>query len=591
MLRTEIYIPVRRRDIVFGVVFSLFLILIARFYYLQIYKYEQYNAVAEANRIRMVSSPAPRGNIVDREGKVLAANTSIYAISVIRDELIDEDVQLNMIADYLDREKDTLRYNLKKYFQGRFLPALIARNVSIRELSLIEEHRNELPGVLSTKLPMRFYPKVENLRASHVLGYLREINSNDIKDNSKSHNYSLGDYHGYQGLEKYYEEYLRGVKGVEYRQVDALGREVGELANKGPILSKPGNKLILTIDSSLQAMVESLLNGFKGAAVIMNSETGEILAIASKPDFDLTDFTAGMDSKKWRLYSADLDQPLFNRAVLGLYPPGSSIKLITAIAALQRGKVDKNWAVQCNGNYEFGDSFFGCWKEEGHGKVNLSRAIVESCNIYFYQLVQKLDIDTLAQFARLFGFGELTGIDLPEENSGLFADRAYMNKKYGKWGWAEGSLLHLSIGQGDVLVTPLQMASFISTLATKGKRVQPRLTKDVEEVNSMNVSLKPSTWQTVHDMVFDVVNNVKGTAFDPHLARSKIKVFGKTGTAENPHGEPHAWFVGFAKDNKETLSIAIVIENGGTGGSIAAPIATTLIKSYFDINERDTPLD
>ena len=589
MLKTEIYIPARRRDMAFGVVFLLFLTLIARFYYLQVYKYDQYNAVAEANRIRVVSSPAPRGNIVDREGKVLAANTSIYTVSIIRDELIDEDVQLNMIAGYLDREKDTLRYNLKKYFQGRFLPALIARNVSIRELSLIEEHRNELPGVLSTKLPIRFYPNVEILRASHVLGYLREINSNDI-NNSKNLNYSLGDYHGYQGLEKYYEEYLRGIKGVEYRQVDALGREVGELLNKGPILSKPGNELILTIDSSLQAMVESLLNGIKGAAVVMNAETGEILAIASKPDFDLTDFTSGMDSEKWRLYSADLDQPLFNRAVLGLYPPGSSIKLITAIAALQRGKVDKSWVVQCNGNYEFGDRSFGCWREEGHGKVNLSRAIVESCNIYFYQLVQKLDIDTLAQFARLFGFGELTGIDLPEENSGLFADRDYMNKKYGKWGWAEGSLLHLSIGQGDVLVTPLQMASFISTLATKGKRVEPRLVKDVEEINSMNVSLKPSTWEAVHEMVFDVVNNPKGTAFDLDLARSKIKVFGKTGTAENPHGEPHAWFVGFAKDNKQILSISIIIENGGTGGSTAAPIATALIKNYFGINKRNLPV-
>ncbi|MBF89141.1 MAG: penicillin-binding protein 2 [Candidatus Marinimicrobia bacterium] len=581
MLKTEIYIPVRRRDIAFGVVLSLFIILIVRFYYLQIYKYEQYSAVAEANRIRMISSPAPRGNIVDRNGKIIAANTSIYAVSVIRDELIDEDVQLNMIAKYLNRGEETLKNNLDKYFQGRFLPALIARNVSISEISLIEEHNNELPGVISTKLPIRFYPN-KKIRASHILGYLREINSIDII-NTRGRNYSLGDYHGYQGIEKYYEEYLKGVKGVEYRQVDALGREVGEIVSKQPILAKPGNKLILTIDSSLQELIESLLNEHKGAAVIMNANSGEILAIASKPDFDLTDFTAGMGSKKWKSYSMDPDRPLFNRSVLGLYPPGSSMKLVTAIAVLQRGRAEKNLVADCNGNYEFGDRTFGCWKEDGHGRVNLSRAIIESCNIYFYQVVQKLDIDTLAKFAKLFGFGKFTGIDLPEENSGLFADRNYMNKKYGRWGWAKGSLLHLSIGQGDVLVTPLQMASFISTIATKGNVVIPRLRMGIEKVNSMNVQLNSSTWDKIHDMMYDVVNDVKGTAYDSHLARSKIKVYGKTGTAENPHGDPHAWFVGFAKDNNEIISISIVIENGGTGGSTAAPIASKIIKNYFDL--------
>ena len=397
----------------------------------------------------MVTQPAPRGNILDRKGEILAANQSIYAISVIKDELIDEDVQMDMMEKYLDRDKRDLQQNLKKYYQGRFLPALIARNVSIAKLSLIEEHKNELPGVFSTKLPVRFYPNVKNVRASHILGYLREINNSELNAMKKG-DYALGDYIGFQGLEKLYENRLRGVKGVEFRQVDALGREVGILIDREPIAPSPGENLHLTIDAGLQSRTESLLEGKRGAAVIINAETGEILAMVSKPDFPLIDFSAGMDLDKWRSYSTDESRPLLNRAVLGLYPPGSSFKLITTIAALEQGLVDDKWSVQCTGSYKFGDRTFGCWRENGHGRVNLSRAIVESCNVYFYQLVQRMDIDTWAAYVKLFGFGSPTGIDLPDENDGVVAERAYMNKKYGRWGWAEGSLLHLAIGQGDI---------------------------------------------------------------------------------------------------------------------------------------------
>ena len=269
MLRTEIYVPVRRRDVSFAVILLLFALLLGRFYYLQIYRHDQYKLVADANRVRMVTNPAPRGNILDRNDKILAANQSIYAVSVIKDELIDEDVQMSMMARYLDRDQEDLQQNLKKYHQGRFLPALIARNVTLDKLSLIEEHRNELPGVFSTKFPVRFYPSMTDIRASHVLGYLREITTEELNATEEG-DYALGDYSGFQGLEKYYEYLLRGVKGVEFRQVDALGREVGTLIDRKPILSKPGESLRLTLDAGLQSKEESMIDGNRGAVLIMN---------------------------------------------------------------------------------------------------------------------------------------------------------------------------------------------------------------------------------------------------------------------------------------------------------------------------------
>lgn len=359
MLRTEIYVPARRRDVAFAIVIALFAILIGRFYYLQVYRYEQYSLMADANRIRPVTMPAPRGRVLDRNGEILTANRSIYAISVIKDELIDEDVQLNMLARYLERDETTLAANMEKYYQGRFLPTLITKDVPLERLGIIEEHRNELPGVLSTRLPVRFYPNPSGARLSHVLGYLREIDAKEL-DSFENGDYALGDYLGSQGLEKYYERHLRGVKGIEYKQVDALGREVGHVADREPISAEPGEDLRLTIDTNLQHHVESLLDGYRGAAVVMNAASGEILAMASKPDFPLTDFSAGMDLAEWLQYSSDEDRPLLNRAVLGLYPPGSSMKLLTAIAALERRMVSLEWTVDCTGSYDYVARFSHC---------------------------------------------------------------------------------------------------------------------------------------------------------------------------------------------------------------------------------------
>ena len=581
MLKTKIYRSNFKRDFAFTVIVILFSILFLKFFQIQILRYEKYQTLADANRIRAVSTPALRGNIYLNNRKIIAANKSIYTVSLIKDELINEELEIQKLSNYLKKDKDIILKNLDKYYQGRFLPTLIAKNVSIEGLSLIEEHRYELPGVFYSNFPIRYYPNKNEINLSHTLGYLREINPSELKVLSDQM-YSKGDYIGFQGIEKYYEKLLKGKKGIKYHQVDALGREVGVLEEKNSIPSISGNDILLNINYDLQSKAEKLLEGQKGAIVVIESKTGRVLTIVSKPDFLLEDFSAGMNIDVWNKYSKDPERPLFNRALQGVYPPGSSFKLLTVIIALENNLIDIEKKIFCSGNYQFGDREFGCWREAGHGNLNLSSAIVQSCNIYFYELAQKISIDLWSIYAKKFRFGELTEIDFPVESKGVVADRNYMNEKYGRWGWAGGSLLHLSIGQGDLLVTPLQMALFASILASKGNYITPTIVNLSNRKNLIKkIKLKEFTWNYLHDNMFDVVNKHVGTAFDPTLLKLNIKSYGKTGTAENAHGEPHAWFVGFAKKNEKNISLSVIVENSGTGGSVAAPISSQLIKEFF----------
>lgn len=553
-----------------------------------IIQHDKYRQLADYNRIRPVLVNAPRGQIFDRNGVLIAANQSVYSVSVVRDEMRNEDDELNLLAEYIGIKREIINLNMKKYYRGRFLPATIARDVSIKNLSLIEEHRSDLPGVNYSEFPIRLYMDKPGPQLSHVLGYLREIGRNELEKYANS-DYTPGDFIGAQGLEKQYEWRLKGLKGNLYYQVDALGREVGLVMDKAPIPPTPGEDLTITIDSGLQGYVEDLLEGGIGSIVMMNASTGEVLAMVSKPDYVLDDFAGFIDERSWGEYVSDTTKPLLNRATLGLYPPGSAYKIITIIAALEEYKVDPLWTVECSGDYQYGDRSFGCWKPEGHGTVNLSKGLVESCNIYFYHLIQRMELDVWYKYGRMFGFGEKTGIDLPEEYSGIIPDRKYMDNKYGKRRWSRGFLLNVTIGQGDILVTPLQMARFISMIATRGKYIQPWLVEPYqlseEEKRDKRIILSKSTWDKVHKMTFDVVNAFNGTAYSSRISDKNIKFYGKTGTAENPHGKPHAWFVGFAIYRSEIVSISVIIENGGHGGASAAPIASKLIQYWFGIGE------
>lgn len=588
MLKSEIHVPVSRRNIAYGVVTILFSILVAKFYYLQIYQHEKYQELADFNRIRPVTIHAPRGQIFDRNGKVIATNRSVYTLSVIRDEMGDENREFDLIARYLGMTRQDIEANLNKYYRGRFLPAMVAREVPFDKLSLIEEHRNTLPGVLYSRFPVRRYPNSTEVNASHILGYLREISREEL-DRSESSDYNPGDFIGAQGIEKQYESRLRGLKGSLFQLVDALGRQVGSVKDRAPIFPIPGEDLHLTIDSDLQGFTEHLLLGKTGAVVVLNAKSGGVLTMVSKPDYPLEDFAGFIEEDTWMKYVNDESKPLFNRTILGLYPPGSAIKLISAIAALERGIVDLDWTVECSGEYHYGDRTFGCWREEGHGAVNLLDAIAQSCNVYFYRMIQKTDLDTWFHYAQLFGFGENSGIDLPEENRGITPNKAFMDEKYGKRKWSRGYLLNVVIGQGDVLVTPIQMARFIAVIATRGLFIQPRLLVEdnfsYEGDEAVKVSLKETTWDFIHNATFDVVNSTNGTAYSSRISDPRIAFHGKTGTAENPHGDPHAWFIGFARKGEETIALSLLLEHSGTGGSSAAPLASQIVQHYFGIPE------
>ena len=583
MLKSEIYVPVNRRNTAFSVVILLFLILFVKLYTLMIHSYEEFRNKADYNRIRPVITYAPRGNIYDRNGNVLAANSSVYTISVIRDELTDTENELSQVSGYLNIPVKTLKKNMKKYGRGRFLPSRIARDVKVETLSLIEEHKNELPGVIYSTLPVRYYPMQDSIRASHLLGYLREIGPSDLS-RKDGRGYVGGDFIGASGLEYFYESHLIGDKGHYYQQVDALGREAGEVSDREPIPAIPGNDLYLTIESKLQADVEKTLEGLKASSVVLNALTGEVLAMVSKPDFRLSDFAGFMEDEEWQRFQNSREDLLLNRAITGRYPPGSAMKLVTAIAGLEEKLTNLDWTVECTGSYHYGDRVFRCWKEEGHGKVNISKGVKESCNIYFYQLIQRMDIDIWYKYANLFGFGSKTGIDLPQEKSGIAPNRKFMNRKYGKRGWTSGTLLNISIGQGDLLVTPLQMSRFAAILATKGKNIAPWLASR-PNAQAKKISFKKSTWDLIHEMMFNVVNTPGGTAYSSRIASTSIEFYGKTGTAQNPRGEAHAWFIGFATKGSQTISISVIVENGGTGGSVAAPVASKIVQNYFNESE------
>ena len=583
MLKSEIYVPVNRRNTAFSVVILLFLILFVKLYTLMIHSYEEFRNKADYNRIRPVITYAPRGNIYDRNGNVLAANSSVYTISVIRDELTDTENELSQVSGYLNIPVKTLKKNMKKYGRGRFLPSRIARDVKVETLSLIEEHKNELPGVIYSTLPVRYYPMQDSIRASHLLGYLREIGPSDLS-RKDGRGYVGGDFIGASGLEYFYESHLIGDKGHYYQQVDALGREAGEVSDREPIPAIPGNDLYLTIESKLQADVEKTLEGLKASSVVLNALTGEVLAMVSKPDFRLSDFAGFMEDEEWQRFQNSKEDLLLNRAITGRYPPGSAMKLVTAIAGLEEKLTNLDWTVECTGSYHYGDRVFRCWKEEGHGKVNISKGVKESCNIYFYQLIQRMDIDIWYKYANLFGFGSKTGIDLPQEKSGIAPNRKFMNRKYGKRGWTSGTLLNISIGQGDLLVTPLQMSRFAAILATKGKNIAPWLASR-PNAQAKKISFKKSTWDLIHEMMFNVVNTPGGTAYSSRIASTSIEFYGKTGTAQNPRGEAHAWFIGFATKGSQTISISVIVENGGTGGSVAAPVASKIVQNYFNESE------
>ena len=569
------------RTLFFVLLFSI-LTLLTRYFYLQVIDFERYSSKSQVNSIKAQATYAPRGLILDRNGIVLVENYPTYILTATPYQLSDKDYQFKVISQITDIPVEELNRRYKKYNQGRFLPTVIAKNLTFAEISQIEERRLELKGFQYERFDERLYNNI--LNDAHFLGYLRELDRESLPFLDKSQLYRAGELIGWQGIEKQYEKELRYSKGVEYIEVDTYGREINRI-NKNNIPAYPGNNLILSIDSRLQQFSKNLLINQKGVILVSDVDTGDILTMVSNPSYSLDIYRGETSDGAWNSLLSDENKPIINRTISGLYPPGSSFKLITAFNLIEDGLLDPEDSLMCTGSYTppGSSNTFNCWKEDGHGLVDLNKAIAQSCNVYFYETVQLIKLAEWTKTAKIFGFNFKTDIDLPNELIGQIPDKEFFINTYGRWGWSErGVLLNLTLGQGDILVTPLQSLRYINHIASKGKTAKLKLNanKEIEYYDEINFS--EQTWQRVSDGLYDVVNSESGSGWRAKQ-KSEIKLFGKTSTAENPHGEPHAWFNGFFDHNGKTYSIVVLVENGGGGGAVASPIAGKIVSFFTDL--------
>ena len=564
------------RTLLIILVISIFSLL-SRYFYLQIIEHERYFSKSQVNSIKAQATYAPRGLILDRNGEVLVENYPTYILTVTPYQLDNKEEQFNIISNIINTPLEKINQRYEKFYQGRFLPTVIAKNLTFSEISQIEERRLELSGFQYKRFDERLYSDI--LNDAHILGYLRELDRESLPTLDKSKFYRAGELVGWQGLEKQYENELRYSKGVEYIEVDTYGREINRV-NNNSIPAFPGNNLFITIDAELQKYSKSLLKDQKGVILVSNVDTGEILSMVSNPSYDLGIYRGETRDNEWKELLSDTSKPIINRSISGLYPPGSSFKLITAFNLIENGLLDPEDSLMCDGSYTppGSSNTFNCWKEDGHGLVNLNKAIAQSCNVYFYETVQLINLKDWTETAKVFGFDKETQIDLPNELVGQIPDKEFFIKNYGRWGWSErGVLLNLTLGQGDILVTPLQSLRYINHIASKGKKtakLKLNLNKEIDFYDE--IELSNQAWNRIHNGLYDVVNSDNGSGWRARQ-NSDIKLFGKTSTAENPHGDPHAWFNGFFELNNQKFSIVVLVENGGGGGAVASPIAGKIV--------------
>ncbi|MBL7013404.1 MAG: penicillin-binding protein 2 [Candidatus Marinimicrobia bacterium] len=581
MLKAENSVTIRQYWVAIGITFSLIAILLGRYFFLQIVNNHKYKTKADNNRIRTVIIPAPRGLILDRNGQIIVDNYPTYVLTAVPGEMKDRPKQIGLLSTLVNIDSSLLTNNYKKYRRGQFVPARLAKDLSFDQISKLEENKRILPGISYSQFPERFYPSQSKI--SHILGYVKVVDQTIRSKLENSNDYKLGDLLGWSGIEKQYELDLKGKSGVNYLEVDAHGREVGHVLNLKKINPEPGQNIITSFDIGLQSRIEELLLGHKGAVIVSNSNTGEIISAISAPAYEPGLFSGVISPKDWNKVINDSNNPLLNRMVQGLYQPGSIIKMVSAFALMDNPGFDPDAQLNCSGFYQFGDRLFGCWLETGHGDMDLKDAITQSCDVYFYKTVQHLEVDHLAKWFSDFGFGIKTNLDLPVELTGVVPTKSYFNKRYGKYGWSKGALLNLGIGQGELLVTPIQVAKYINLLATNGKTpfLHFNITSE-KHLDNYIINIDPELWDYISSSMYNVINAEEGTGRKARINNEDVHIYGKTGSAENPHGKTHAWFVGYAKRYNEIFSVTILLENSGSGGAIAAPIAHHIFNYIFN---------
>jgi len=586
---------------VFAILVALFILLV-RLFFLQIIGGEEYRRLSESNCIRLQSIDSPRGLIFDTNGVLIVENRPSFDVRIIPRDAKPENITLSKIAKHLGVDDDDLKKKYKKKKSSPYKPVLLKKDVGRNTLGAIEVNKFDLPGIDIAINPKRHY--LFSRSASHVLGYLSEINARELKS-GKYKGTRGGDFIGKFGIEKDYENYLRGARGGQQVEVDATGRVVRVLDIVDAI---PGKNIFLTIDQSLQLTAESLLDEKVGAVVAINPDNGHVLVMASSPTFDQNDFVTGLSHEKWNSLVNNPYRPMENKAVQAAYPPASTYKIVTAMAGLEEGVVDEETTYHCPGYYKYGNRVYRCWKKGGHGTVNLSRALSESCDVYFYRVGQDLGVDRLAFYATSCGFGKATGINLEDEASGLIPTAAWKKRKLGQ-SWIGGETLSLAIGQGYNLSTPLQLTAMVAAVANGGTLYRPALVSRIETADGLAIEknqvvvtgalpVRKETLDLVKKCLWGTVNDVNGTAYG--IRMRDVEIVGKTGTAQvisrtqadtgdddSPrHHKPHAWFVAYAPAVNPKIAVGVIVEHGEHGSSAAAPIARAVIKQYLSSGEK-----
>ena len=584
---------------VMACVLAAFVILIIRLVYLQAIMGNEYRRLSLNNSIRLQSIDPPRGRIYDRYGELLVDDRPAFDVNITLKDAEPLQPTLEKLSRYLQTPADALLSQIKQTRgASAYQPRLLKPDVGRDTLAAIEVNKFDLPGV-SVNVNLRRHYIYERM-ASHLIGYLSEISPAELKSGSYPDSRS-GDLIGKFGAEKGYENFLRGKRGGRQVEVNANGLVVRILKT---VDAEPGLNVFLTIDQQLQNRTEELLDGVVGAAVAIEPATGQILALASSPSFDQNSFVGGITHEQWDTLISNPFRPMSNRAIQGEYPPGSTYKIITALAGLEEGVIDEQTTFFCPGYYRFGNRVYRCWKKGGHGKVDIIKAVEESCDVFFYQVGERLGVDRLAWYAKAFGLGSPTGIFLDQEAYGLIPTAAWKQKRTGV-PWQEGETLSVAIGQGFNLVTPIQMAIVAAAVGNGGNRYRPMILDRIQSANGqvlqkMEPRLAGKLPISAHNLdlvrrgLWKVVNAENGTARGSRLA--DIEISGKTGTSQvisrkedealaeediPIHLKAHAWFVAYAPSDRPTIAVAVVVEHGEHGSGAAAPIAREMIKTYL----------
>lgn len=565
------------------VVIALFLVLGVNLFLMMVPRHDYYKEQALENRQVRFRVRAPRGRVLDRDGVLLADNMYIADITLPRSclENAQPDSTLERLIHWFDLPREEIIANLEQQKSRNRGPLILSHNAPMSQISAVEERERQLPGVRVDSRMRRRY--LYGSLFAHIIGYVGEVTQATLDTTNGRYGYRQGDIVGKQGMEVTFESRLRGRNGVKLEEINASGRIVGQQTVWLEDIV-PGDDIQLSISLPLQDAMADAMGDRVACGVAMSTTTGEVLAAFSNPSFDPNLLTVSISSDDWNALVNDPAKPFFNRIVQAVYPPGSIYKPITSLAALSLGLVDTSTFLEpCHGGWQFGNRYFKCWKRSGHGMVDHTDAMVHSCDTYYYQLGLRMTIDQLAESAFAMGLGRRCSGVFSEEVPGNIPTSKWYDKRFGAGKWTRGVLLNNAIGQGEILVTPLQMALLAARLASSGTVPDPVFILDpaAEEVEPWSVPFPEAHLSWCREAMFQVVE--RGTG---HLAQIEgIPVAGKTGTAQNSHGEDHAWFICFAPAQNPEIAVAVIVENAGHGGSIAAPIAHQWLEAYFGVND------